>query len=646
MRFYLTYIILTLSSTPINILERYWNFTAFRGLQEPIINAVLNGDDVFALMPTGGGKSICFQVPTLIKPGICIVISPLIALMQDQIENLKLKGIKALAITSGISKNELDTLLDNCIYGNYKFLYLSPERLQQDIVKERIKQMHVNLIVVDEAHCISQWGNDFRPAYSKIANLRQLQPTVNLIALTATAKPNVVTDIIKGLDFINPKVFQQSFFRPNLAYIVLHEEDKYYKLQAILKKHSGASIIYVRNRKATVETNDLLNRNGITSTYYHGGLDAAERKQNMKLWMNNQTQVIVATTAFGMGIDKPDVKTVIHLNLPESLESYFQEAGRAGRNGDAAYAVILKNKNDDETLKNQFLNILPNVDTIKMIYKKLCAYFQISYGEGTYAVFDFDFNTFCKTYNLNRILSYNALLTLDRNSIISLNNTFKNKATVQFIASHNKIFDYIEDHPETGLIIKSILRSYGGIFDFETEINLSKISTKSGADEQTILKTLNKLHKQDIIEFNFNKTDAQIMFIEPREDDRTINRIANTIMQQNELKSNQVYAVLNYVENDTVCKSMTLLKYFGEKNLSPCGICSVCRNMEPNKTDILTTKSKIVALLEHGNKSSRQIGELLKLNDTETKHALKLLLEHQIISLTKTNTYKLNNNNL
>ena len=343
---------------PINILERYWKFTSFRPEQEAIINAVIDGEDTFVLLPTGGGKSLCFQIPALAKEGICIVVSPLIALMKDQVQALNNKGIKAMAITSGISYSQLDTLLDNCIYGNYKFLYLSPERLQQELVQGRIRQMNVNLIAVDEAHCISQWGSDFRPAYKNITVLRQLQPSVNVVALTASAKPDVVQDIIKELDFINPKIFKHSFLRSNLAYLVFHENDKYYRHETILKKHTASSIIYVRNRKLTLELSSFLNSKKITATHYHGGLSNIDKDKNMTAWLNNQNQVMVATNAFGMGIDKPDVKTVIHLNLPESIESYFQEAGRVGRNGEKAFAIILKNNSDEALVKNQFLSVV------------------------------------------------------------------------------------------------------------------------------------------------------------------------------------------------------------------------------------------------------------------------------------------------
>jgi len=628
---------------PINILERYWNFTSFRPQQEDIIWSVINGEDTFVLLPTGGGKSLCFQIPALAKPGICIVISPLIALMKDQVDNLKAKGIKAMAITSGISHNQLDTLLDNCIYGNYKFLYLSPERLQQELVQDRIRQMNVNLIAVDEAHCISQWGSDFRPAYKNIAILRQLQPSANVVALTASAKPEVVKDIVKELDFIKPKIFKTSFYRPNLAYMVLHENDKRFRMVSILKKYQEPSIVYVRNRKLTIELSLFLKTQNISATSYHGGLSSIEKQNNMNSWLQNQNQVIVATNAFGMGIDKPDVKTVIHFNLPESIESYFQEAGRVGRNGEKAFAVVLKNESDKGLIKNQFLNILPNVEFVKQVYRKLCAYFQISYGEGEYQTFDFDFNTFCKTYNLNTLLCYNALLILDRNSIITLTRQFQNKTTVQFITSNPSLFRYLETHQNLDIIVKSILRLYGGIFDHPTKIDLSKVSEKASVNATTIINGLKQLERDEIILLNLTKTDAQITFIEPREDDKTINRIAKIIKQQNQLKQNQVEAMIDYIENDSVCKSMQLLTYFGETNTQPCGICSVCikQKKASNPKELLPLKTKVIEILERGEQSSRNLAFQLKCDETELKSALKLLLEHKIITITTTNTYKL-----
>lgn len=628
---------------PINILERYWNFTEFKPLQEEIINAVIEGEDTFALLPTGGGKSLCFQIPSLAKEGICIVISPLIALMKDQVQKLQEQGIKAMALTSGIPPQQLDTLLDNCIYGNYKFLYLSPERLQQELVQERIRQMNVNLIAVDEAHCISHWGNDFRPAYKNITLLRQLQPGVNVVALTASATPKVVQDIIKELDFIQPKIFKQSFSRPNLGYLVLHEDDKYYRIESILKKYTASSIIYVRNRKLTLQISSFLESKGITATYYHGGLSNTEKDKSMQQWIHDNKQVMVATNAFGMGIDKPDVKTIIHFNLPESLESYFQEAGRAGRNGEKAFAVILKNNSDEVLIKNQFLSVLPTVDFIKQVYRKLCNYFQISFGEGEFTTHDFDFNTFCKVYEFNTVLCYNALLLLDRTSIISLSRQFHNQVSLQVIASNQVVFRYLETHKDFEIIVKSILRMYGGVFEHNTKINLVKISEKASVAEPVLISALKQLEKDEIITLNLAKTDAQVTFIQPREDDKTINRIANVIEQQNDLKQVQVQAVLDYIKNESLCKSMQLLSYFGETNISPCGICSVCtKTKKPTRSqDLKVLRNQIIELLENGDISSRVMITELNCSENDLKKVLQLLLEHQIISITKTNTYKL-----
>ncbi|WP_292948479.1 RecQ family ATP-dependent DNA helicase [Olleya sp. UBA1516] len=627
---------------PINILERYWKFTDFRPLQEDIINAVINNEDTFALLPTGGGKSVCFQIPALAKEGICIVISPLVALMKDQVNALLNKGIKAIALTSGIPNKEIDTLLDNCIYGNYKFLYLSPERLQQELVQDRIRQMNVNLIAVDEAHCISQWGNDFRPAYKNINILRQLHPTVNVIALTASATPEVVEDIITELDFISPKVFKQSFYRPNIAYMVFEEEDKYFRLEAILLKNKQPSIIYVRNRRLTLEITQYLESKNISSTYYHGGLNNTIKDQHLNDWLSSKKQVMVATNAFGMGIDKSDVKTVIHINLPDSIESYFQEAGRAGRDEAKAYAVILKNKNDNTALNNQFLKVLPTVDFVKIVYRKLCSYFQISYGEGAYQTFDFNFNEFCKTYKFNTVTTYNALNILDNTSIITLSKQFNKRIEVQFLISSHALFKYLDAHKDFEIIIKSILRTYGGIFEHSTKINSSLISDKAGIKEIRLVYVLEQLAKDEVITLLINKTDAQITFIEPREDEKTINRIASIIKQQNTLKQKQVQAVLDYINNDQLCKSIQLLTYFGEKDVQPCGICSVCISAKAKpKTDFKTVKNKIIECLEFGDKNSKTLFKTLPFTEEDINNTLKKLLENDIVELTKTNSYKL-----
>lgn len=627
---------------PIDILERYWNYHSFKPQQEGIIDSILNGHDTFALLPTGGGKSVCYQVPALLKEGICIVISPLIALMKDQVNSLKKKGIKAIALTSGIPYQELDSLLDNCIYGNYKFLYLSPERLQQDLVRDRIKQMHVSFIAVDEAHCISQWGHDFRPAYKNIGELRQVLPAKNLVALTASATPQVVDDIITELDMIQPKLFRQSFNRPNLAYMVFDEADKLYRIERILKKNPQSSIIYVRSRKLCVEVSSFLERKGFSSTFFHGGISNEDKEQRLNDWLNNKKRIMVATNAFGMGIDKPDVKTVIHINLPESLESYFQEAGRAGRNGAKAFAVIIKSKGDESVLKHQFLRVLPSIVEVKTVYRKLCNYFQISYGEGEHTTHDFSFKDFCETYGFNSMTTYNALQILDRNSLISMHEQFRNTSELQFIVSSDYLFSYLETHPELSIITKTVLRTYGGVFDLETKIGTEIIAKKIGMKEQQVIGVLKTLEKDAIIHLKLSKTDTQITFVMPREDDKAINRIAKIIDAQNQLKIRQIDSVISYINNDSVCKSIQLLSYFGEQNLEPCGICSVCIRKKTNtqKSDT-NIKEIILDILHVTDLSSRALSERIQSSESTLQKALQEMLEDGIIDITKTNTYKL-----
>ena len=626
---------------PIEILEHYWKFSEFKPQQEAIIEAVLANEDCIVLLPTGGGKSICFQIPALLEEGICIVVSPLIALMQDQVNNLKEKGIKAMALTSGLNYDDIDRMLDNCIYGNYKFLYLSPERLQQDLVQERIKQMNVNLIAVDEAHCISQWGHDFRPAYRDIKLLRTLHPNVNIIGLTASATAKVVEDVITQLDCIAPQVFKTSFHRPNLAYLTLDCEDKYFKTVQILKKYAGSSIIYVRNRKATLEISGYLNNIGITSGYYHGGLSTKEKNTQFDLWSANENQVMVATNAFGMGIDKANVQTVIHHNLPESLESYYQEAGRAGRNSEKAYAVILRSTSDEMSSKNQYINGLPDIQFLKNVYKRLCNYFQISYGEGESTVHNFNFKLFCSTYNLPSILTYNALKILDRTSIISMEERFKNTAFIQIIIGNSALFNYIEKHPKQALILKVILRSHEGVFDHSTEIFTHTIAKKTNLSEDEVIKQLTALNKAEIIHFESSKTDAQISYIEPREDDKTIHRISKIVNQQHDLKKTQLQSVIDYVKNDGICKSKKLLSYFEESNSKQCGICSSCLESKNNSLFSVNDTQIILNLLKTEALSSNKLEVISTFNRDKLTSLLTNLLEKGLIEITEQNTYKL-----
>ena len=626
---------------PIQVLEQYWNYTSFKPFQKDIIDAVLNNKDTFALLPTGGGKSICFQIPALIRPGICIVISPLIALMKDQVKRLKQKDIKAIAITSGISYQDLDTKLNNCIYGNYKLLYISPERLQQPIVKERIEQMPVNLIAVDEAHCISQWGNDFRPAYSNIAILRQIHPSVNCIALTATAKSDVIKDTMASLDFVDTKLFKASFKRDNISYQVIETEDKNYELERILTTHKGASIIYVRSRKACIEVNTFLSSKGFSTTYFHGGISSKEKTKRLEHWTNNRVCIMVATTAFGMGIDKPDVKSVIHYNLPESLESYYQEAGRAGRNGARAFAFLLKKPIDEQRLKAQFLGALPDANTIKHVYRKLCNFFQISYGEGDQTKHQLNFKDFCKTYDLKAGITYNALQILDRNSIISFDQQFSHKTKIQFLVTNDELFKYLERHKNHNSIIKALLRTYGGIFDHPTKVNLDIVANKANCSDKQLFAVLKDLKKHNIISLDIANSDSEITFIKPREDEKTINPLIPIIEQQQRIKESQIKAVVDYTNNTIKCKSVQLLDYFEEPDTEDCGICSICTATNNKKKNTEQLMQAVLSELQDRDLGSRAIQIALSCNTNDLMKVLKVLMEKDLITITSKNTYTL-----
>jgi ATP-dependent DNA helicase RecQ len=628
---------------PRQILEKYWGHSSFRSLQEDIILKAANNEDVLALLPTGGGKSLCFQIPALLNPGICIVVSPLIALMEDQVNALKEKGIKALAITGGIPFSELDTLLDNCIYGNYKFLYLSPERLQQDIVQERIRQMNVNLIAIDEAHCISQWGHDFRPAYRNIMVLREIKPEVNVIALTASATKVVVKDIVEQLQLRNAAVIKKSFERKNIGYSVRAVEDKNYYLEKLITEHEEAVIIYVRTRKATVEIATYLERKGHSAAAFNGGLAKKEKSTRLNQWLKGEKRIMVATSAFGMGIDKANVRTVIHMNLPESLESYFQEAGRAGRDEQPAKAVILTNESDIPLLKNQFLSTLPDVAFVKLVYKKLISYFRIAFGEGEGSRHDFNFSHFCHTYDLNPLKAYNTLQLLDRASVLQLSEQFQKKTRIQFLISHHQLSYFLESHPHFEAVVKAVLRTYGGIFENKVEINLQIICSKAGTIPSEVIKILQHLHKEKIADFEHEQHDASVTFLVPREDESTINPLAPYIKLQESTKKEKIAAVLDYVHNTQKCRSEQLLNYFGEKDTSPCGICSVCRaTSEPlTREKIKKIYYAIVGLLEEKPYSSREIAEKLPFDEQHIVSVLQLLVEKDALTTTPSNTYKL-----
>lgn len=626
-----------------NILFQYWGFREFRPMQQEIISSALENRDVVALLPTGGGKSLCFQIPALVQEGICIVVSPLVALMEDQVNTLQKKGIKALAIVGGISYNNLDSLLDNCIYGNYKFLYLSPERLQQDIVQQRIKQMNVNLIAIDEAHCISQWGHDFRPAYLNISILRELHPEVPFMALTASATKEVVEDIKKQSGLKNAKVFHSSLERENISYKVVFAEDKIHRLRQILKDPEESGIIYVRSRNATIEITRELKYYGYKADAFHGGLTGKEKTVRLENWLKEDVKIMVATNAFGMGIDKPNVRNVVHLNLPESIESYFQEAGRAGRDMEPATATIITNNSDLPVLKNQFIKTLPDLDYTILVYKKLCSYFRIAYGEGQDLYFDFNFSGFCNQYQLHSEKTYNTLQLLDRISIIKLTQQFKKLSQVQFIISGNQLFPYLETNQKYEEVTRSILRTYGGIFENKMPVDTGLIAKKAGLQENQVIEILKFLNKDKIIEYEYQENDAGITFLVPREDATSIFPFSGYIKNQAKNRTDKISALLSYVENNELCRNRQLLQYFGELKTTDCGNCSVCEKPDRSlKKDMINSiYMKIIQELEAGPKSSRDLVANISFPEIAVLNVLRLLLEKGIIDLTATQLYKL-----
>ncbi|MGB6154090.1 MAG: RecQ family ATP-dependent DNA helicase [Pricia sp.] len=627
---------------PKDILEEFWGYSNFRGSQKKVIEAVLNKQDVLALMPTGGGKSLCFQVPALAQDGLCIVVSPLIALIQDQINNLKKRGIKAMALTGGIPFDALITLLDNALYGGYKFVYLSPERLQQEMIQDKIRQMNVNLIAIDEAHCISQWGHDFRPAYLECAILRVLLPKTPIIALTATATDRVAADITDNLQFTGALTVKNSFSRPNIAFSVQWCEDKHYRLKQHFTETRQSGIVYVRTRKMTQDVSRFLNANGCKADFFHGGIGKKEKNEKLKSWLADEIQVMVATNAFGMGVDKPDVRSVVHFQIPDCLENYYQEAGRAGRDGAPATAILLTNDFDVAQMRQQFLGALPDAVFLKKVYNKLNNYFQISFGESTDEIFQFPFRDFVAAYGLNSFLTYNALRVLDQYSVIALSESFFKKTEVRFIASQSQIFEYLENNSSSAPIIQTILRTYGGIFDFETKIDPTLIAKKTNVSDKRVLGLLQQLRKDEIIEYKSKKTDLEITFLVPRDDDRTINVFAKQVGQRNRIKMEKVDHIISYIRSDTQCRSKQILRYFGETKVSDCGICDVCQRLRTATTkDFQSLISEIISLLEQKERSSRTLIKILDNDETQILKALQLLLEDGKIKINTKNEYQM-----
>lgn len=558
------------------ILVRYWGYSTFRPLQEDIIHSVVEGKDTLALMPTGGGKSITFQVPAMLKEGICIVITPLIALMKDQVENLHKRNVKAIAIYSGMTKNEIDIALDNCIYGNVKFLYISPERISTEIFQIRVKHMKVNLIAIDEAHCISEWGYDFRPSYLKIADLRELIPDVPFLALTATAIPKVVDDIQEKLLFQDKNVFRKSFERKNIGYLVREVEDKQKYLLETINKVKGSGIIYVRNRKKTRDTALLLQQNKISADYYHAGLQHDVRSKKQINWKVGKTRIMVATNAFGMGIDKSDVRFVIHLDLPDNIEAYFQEAGRGGRDEKRATAVLLYNNSDKVKAEQRVNTSFPEIQQIKTVYQALCNFFRIPYGGGKGMSYDFLISEFAKNYNFNLLTIHSSLKFLQREGYIVLTDELFNSSKIHFLASRDDLYKFQIANAKFDGFIKLILRSYTGVFSDFVNIDESSLAKKANIDIKVVYNYLNKLNSQGILKYIPQKKNPFIIFTEERLDDKSLHISRENYNFRKTRYIDRLNAILNYASSSNKCRSQILLSYFGEKNPDRCGQCDVC----------------------------------------------------------------------
>ena len=565
-----------LSTLNAQLLKQYWGYDSFRGIQEEIINSISENKDTLGLMPTGGGKSITFQVPALAKDGLCLVITPLIALMKDQVQNLRKRGIKALSIYSGMSRQDIITTLENCIFGNYKFLYISPERLDTEIFRTKLRKMKVSMITVDESHCISQWGYDFRPAYLKIAEIRELLPDVPVLALTATATPEVVKDIQARLHFRRENVFRMSFERSNLAYIVRKTDNKTGELLHILRSMPGSAIVYVRNRRRTKEITELLNNEDITADFYHAGLDDATKDIRQHRWQSGGSRVMVATNAFGMGIDKPDVRIVIHMDLPDSIEAYFQEAGRAGRDGQKAYAVILYAKADKTTLHKRIPDTFPEKEYIKDVYEHLQYYYQMAMGDGLDCVREFNIEDFCRKFKYFPVPVDSALKILTQAGYLEYTGEQDNTSRLLFTIQRDELYRLREMGDDMDKLIQTVLRSYTGVFTDYTYINEDSLAIRTGLTRRQIYEQLVHLAKLRIVSYIPRKKTPYIIYTRERIEAQLIHISPEIYEERKARYETRINAMLEYVTNDTLCRSRMLLDYFGEKNEHNCGQCDTC----------------------------------------------------------------------
>ncbi len=611
------------------ILKDYWGYGSFRSLQEEIILLVLAGNDTLALLPTGGGKSICFQVPALALKGLCLVVSPLIALMKDQVYHLKSKGIKAVALYSGMKSSEMENALSAAMFDpNCRFLYISPERLQTPAFKTNVKRMPVKIIAVDEAHCISQWGYDFRPPYLEIAAIREQCPGATVLALTATATPEVAADIQHRLKFKKENLFQKSFRRENLTYFVVSEEDKNSRMLRIMQHYRGTGIVYVRNRRKTAETAEFLCSNGIAADFYHAGLDSAERDRRQDNWMSGKTRVIVATNAFGMGIDKPDVRFVIHLDLPDSIEAYFQEAGRGGRDEKPAAAILLYDQYDLRQLKRSFTLSFPPLEKVREVYEELCQHFRIAMGGGKNAVFPFYAESHIRAVGMTPVQYFNALKLLEMAGVIVMSQNLRKVSQIRFRLSGDDLLDFEQRNTELAEAVKTILRSYGGVFTQYVEINERTLAERLGISEPETVQLLQRLRQSGVLYYSQQSDIPLIVFMQDRLPSDRIYFDPKIYEERKERTRLRMQSMVDYVTTADTCRSQLLLAYFGEKQSEPCGECDVCRKARVTRPVVRQITEQVKALSAQGLSEKEILQRLAMTYDERTvTEAMRKLID-------------------